>query len=92
MAPQVFPLAQIPVTSHAFNADRSRKLALPLRAYNDQNGRNLICLSDVSIEVAVSLNSNDVTIFHRQGVEWAAGETLAEASTSRDILHIFYID
>ncbi|KAK7694002.1 hypothetical protein QCA50_003578 [Cerrena zonata] len=52
MAPQVFPLAQIPVTSHAFNADRS--------------------------QVAVSLNSNDVTIFHRQGAEWAAGETLAE--------------
>ncbi|CAL1705629.1 unnamed protein product [Somion occarium] len=32
----------------------------------------------VVVQVAVSLNSNDVTIFHRQGQEWAAGETLSE--------------
>ena len=30
------------------------------------------------IEVAVSLNSNEATVFHRQGAEWTAGETLAE--------------
>lgn len=35
-APQVFPLAQIPVTSHAFNADRTRKLAVSLRAYSNR--------------------------------------------------------
>ncbi|KAI0782228.1 WD40 repeat-like protein [Abortiporus biennis] len=50
--PEVFPLAQIPITSHAFNADRS--------------------------QVAVSLNSKDVTIFARQGQEWKATETLSE--------------
>ncbi|KIP08775.1 hypothetical protein PHLGIDRAFT_18846 [Phlebiopsis gigantea 11061_1 CR5-6] len=51
-APEVFNLGQTPITSHAFNADRSR--------------------------VAVSLNSNDVTIFDRQRNDWTPTETLSE--------------
>ncbi|KAI0703563.1 actin-like protein ARPC3 [Cytidiella melzeri] len=51
-APEVFNIAQAPITSHSFNADRS--------------------------QVAVSLNSNDVTIFSRKGNDWKSTETLAE--------------
>ncbi|KAI0345252.1 actin-like protein ARPC3 [Trametopsis cervina] len=51
-APEVFSLAQTPITAHAFNGDRT--------------------------QVAVSLNSNDVQIFARQGNDWKATETLAE--------------
>jgi len=50
--PEVYSLGQTPVTSHAFNADRS--------------------------EVAVSLNSNDVQIFSREGHDWKPSETLSE--------------
>ncbi|KII88090.1 hypothetical protein PLICRDRAFT_698553 [Plicaturopsis crispa FD-325 SS-3] len=50
--PEVFSLAQIPITAHAFNADRT--------------------------QVAVGLNSNDATIFERQGNEWKETETLSE--------------
>ncbi|KAF8651481.1 hypothetical protein AX16_004779 [Volvariella volvacea WC 439] len=52
MAPEVFTLAQSPITSHAFSPDRS--------------------------QVAVSLNTNNVQIFQRQGSEWAPKETLSE--------------
>lgn len=51
-APEVFSLGQTPITSHAFNADRT--------------------------QVAVSLNSNDVQIFARQGNDWTPTETLSE--------------
>lgn len=50
--PEIFPLAQVPITSHSFNADRT--------------------------QVAVSLNSNDVQIFARQGNDWKPSETLSE--------------
>lgn len=51
-APKAYPLAQVPLTAHAFNAAKTH--------------------------VAVSLNSNDATIFSYQGTEWAAEQTLAE--------------
>jgi len=52
MVPEVHNLAQTPITSHAFSADRS--------------------------QVALSLNTNDVQIFTRQGPEWVSTETLSE--------------
>jgi actin related protein 2/3 complex subunit 1A/1B len=50
--PEVYTLAQTPITSHAFSPDRS--------------------------QVAVSLNSNEVTIFGRSKNEWLPVDTLAE--------------
>ncbi|KAF8226787.1 actin-related protein ARPC3 [Tricholoma matsutake] len=52
MAPEIFNLAQAPITSHAFSVDRS--------------------------QVAVSLNTNDVQIYSRQGPDWVVTETLSE--------------
>ncbi|KZT26620.1 actin-like protein ARPC3 [Neolentinus lepideus HHB14362 ss-1] len=50
--PEVHSLSPSPITSHAFNGDRSL--------------------------LAVSLNSNDVTIYSRQGKEWEVTDTLSE--------------
>ncbi|KAF9469238.1 actin-related protein ARPC3 [Collybia nuda] len=52
MAPEIYNLAQTPITSHAFSPDRN--------------------------QLAVSLNTNDVQIYSRQGNEWAVAETLSE--------------
>jgi hypothetical protein len=44
MAPEVFDLAQVPITSHAFSADRSRKSAhavLQHRSYVSASQRSL---------------------------------------------------
>ena len=38
----------------------------------------LCAIKRVCVEVAVSLNSNDATIWERQGHEWKQTETLAE--------------
>ena len=66
--PEVFPLAQVPVTSHAFNADRSGKFAHRL---------SVPFLTSFT-EVAVSLNSSDVQIYARQGNDWKPTEVLSE--------------
>ncbi|QRV88897.1 actin-related protein 2/3 complex subunit 1 [Ceratobasidium sp. AG-Ba] len=50
--PEVYQLAQVPLTCHSFSPDRS--------------------------QVAVSLNSNEVQIFSKNGAEWKATETLSE--------------
>ncbi|TFK76369.1 actin-like protein ARPC3 [Pluteus cervinus] len=52
MAPEIYNLAQSPVSSHAFSPDHS--------------------------QVAVSLNTNDVQIFSKQGTEWVSTDTLSE--------------
>ncbi|KAG8754214.1 hypothetical protein FRC12_011266 [Ceratobasidium sp. 428] len=51
-SPEVYSLAQVPLTCHSFNPDRS--------------------------QVAVSLNSNEVQIFSKNGGEWKSTETLSE--------------
>ena len=68
MAPEVFNLAQAPITSHAFSADHSRKLTYMLLCY----------LGNRITEVAVSLNTNDVQIYSRQGPDWVVTEALSE--------------
>ncbi|KAH9005304.1 actin-like protein ARPC3 [Lactarius hatsudake] len=50
--PQVYNISQSPITSHAFNADRT--------------------------QVAVSLNTSDVRILSRSGIDWTPEETLSE--------------
>ncbi|KAH9180694.1 actin-like protein ARPC3 [Lactarius sanguifluus] len=50
--PQVYDISQSPITSHAFNADRT--------------------------QVAVSLNTSDVRILSRSGIDWTPEETLSE--------------
>ncbi|KAG8993939.1 hypothetical protein FRB94_013042 [Tulasnella sp. JGI-2019a] len=50
--PEVYQLAQAPVTAHSFSPDRE--------------------------QVAVSLNSNEVTIFSRRGGSWDSTETLPD--------------
>lgn len=72
MAPEVYNLAQTPITSHAFSADHKRELrghCIQFTGYLTQETQS---------DVAVSLNSNDAQIFSRQGSEWVATETLAE--------------
>jgi actin related protein 2/3 complex subunit 1A/1B len=68
-APEVYTIAQTPITSHAFSPDRKRESCPPA----------LRCaLPDRPAEVAVSLNSNDVAIYTKRGSEWTPTETLAE--------------
>lgn len=75
--PEIYPLAQTQaaITSHSFNADRSGNIFSSLRCI--RRG------TDHETEVAVSLNSNDVQIFAREGHEWKPTETLSEVR--RDI-------
>lgn len=44
----------------------------------DRSGLPCALLSSDCVEVAVSLNSNDATIWERQGNEWKQTEILAE--------------
>jgi actin related protein 2/3 complex, subunit 1A/1B len=68
-APEEYQIANAPITSHAFNADRSRQSIL----------FSISCFSNHLVpELAVSLNSNDAQIMSRQGQEWKVIETLSE--------------
>lgn len=74
MAPQIFKLAQVPVTCHAFNTDRSRRAKCSL---------SLKYLSLTSlIGLAVSLNSNDVQILANDGTSYVPTDNLAQVYTA----------
>ena len=67
--PEEYQVAKVPITSHAFNADRSRQSIFALLHF----------VSDLPYaELAVSLNSNDAQIMSRQGQDWKVTETLSE--------------
>jgi actin related protein 2/3 complex subunit 1A/1B len=68
-APEEYQVVNVPITSHTFNADRSRQSIL-FTISSD--------FSDLVLELAVSLNSNDAQIMSRQGQEWKVTETLSE--------------
>lgn len=68
MPPEIHPLSQTPITSHAFSADRQgwlrpQFMSMPLI---------------ISPELAVSLNSNDVQLYSRRDQEWIPTEVLSE--------------
>lgn len=71
-APEEYQISNVPITSHAFNADRKRKSIMSLR----------FCPFPIFYtELAVSLNSNDAQILSRQGQEWKITESLSEVSS-----------
>jgi actin related protein 2/3 complex subunit 1A/1B len=73
-APEIFPIAQVPITAHAFNPDRSSKpVHLVLR------NRQLI----ITLVVALSANTSDAQIMTRMGSEWKTTSTLTEVCERR---------
>ena len=68
-APKAYTIAQVPLTAHAFNAARTR--AMPTL-------RSVPFFLTSIVDVAVSLNSNEATIYSYQGSDWAVESTLAE--------------
>ena len=76
--PEEYQIAKIPITSHAFNADRSRQLSIVLDFL-------VLSIDQSYAELAVSLNSNDAQIMSRQGHEWKVTETLSEVCRYRII-------
>lgn len=68
-APEIYPIAQVPITAHAFNPDRSsmpRSSSLPKSS--------LI----ITLVVALSANTSDAQIMMRTGSEWKTISTLTE--------------
>ena len=68
-APEVFPIAQVPITAHAFNPDRS---STPLSFRTPK--LSLI----LALVVALSANTSDAQIMMRMGSEWKTISTLTE--------------
>lgn len=77
MSPEVFSLSQTPITAHAFSADRKGSLNLYVSTTT----------FDLSPDIAVSLNSNDVQLYTRKGSDWTPTETLSEVLS--DIRRLF---
>jgi len=77
-APEVYSLAQGPITAHAFNQDRSRECRFLFFCTWSRFAQVA-----VGPEVAVSLNSKDVQIFSKAGNDWKASETLSEVRIFR---------
>ena len=69
--PQEYPISKLPITSHAFNADRTRSLTCLQLIYHTFWHADFL-------ELAVSLNSNEAQVLARKGNEWKAMETLVE--------------
>lgn len=68
-APEIFSIAQVPITAHAFNPDHtSTPVHLMLR------NRQLI----ITLVVALSANTSDAQIMTRVGSEWKTTSTLTE--------------
>ena len=74
-APEVYSLAQGPITAHSFNQERTRESQL-LRIEDRPH-------SWARSGVAVSLNSKDVQIFSKVRNDWKTTETLSEVCTFR---------
>lgn len=74
-APEVYSIAQTPITCHAFNADHSR--TLPSRYPSSAHRCHM------AAEVALSLNDNKSQIYVKEGKEWVPTETLAEVCRTR---------
>ena len=69
--PEEYPISKLPITSHSFNADRTRTL-IRLQLIH----HTYWCI--LFLELAVSLNSNEAQVMARKGNEWKVTETLAE--------------
>jgi actin related protein 2/3 complex subunit 1A/1B len=79
-APEEYQVAKVPITSHSFNADRSRQ-----STFSSYHLRFLIILR---AELAVSLNSNDAQIMSRHGQEWKVTETLSEVRSFNAVVWV----
>ena len=77
-APEIYGLAQVPITAHSFNRNKSREsifIATLLRPARSLQG--------AASDLAVSLDSNDVQIFSKAGNDWNATEVLSEVRAIR---------
>ena len=68
-APDIFPIAQVPITAHAFNPDRS---SVP------RSSSFLKSSLIIMLVVALSANTSDAQIMMRMGSEWKTISTLTE--------------